>query len=264
MSMTTQEIVVAAAKKYLSTRRKSLSLSKILDLFTQVLAVDLGLKPALLYDANCTSSEQVQQYLSSLQSSQLVSKSLFTLDLKGNTLIVNQEIALFYISEILSGCYVGVVDVSLSQKMPVLYDLSRGEFVNMVQKLQLLIKGFEPHDDCKPLYVGEQCEDWNLCTIFGILLGYPVSYWFDQNKSFENCLSMTTLMVTAASATWEGDTASNTSCLYSFSVPADLLHKTQPLLKNWNSRLIERFKKQQVLTNLNISQTSVTLASVCL
>lgn len=260
--MTTQEIVVAAAKKYL-TRRKSLALSKSLDLFTQVLAVDLGLKPALLYDSNCASSEQVQQYLSSLQSSQLVSKSLFILDLNGNILIVNQETVLFHINEILSEGNMGVVDVSHLLKSPVLYDLSRGEFVNMVQKLQLIIKGFE-QDNCKPLYVGEQCEDWNLCMIFGLLLGYPVTYWFDQNKSYENCLSMTTLLVTKAAATWETDAASHTFCLYSFSVPVDLFHKTQSLVKNWNNRLQERFEKQHVLTNLNISQTSVTLASVCL
>lgn len=264
MASMTQDIVVAAAKKCLSTRRKSLSLSKMLDLFTQVLAVDLGLKPALLYDYNCCNSEQVQQYLSSLQSLQLVSKSLFTLDLNGNTLIINQQIALIHINEILSGVNVGIVDVSHSLKMPALFDQSREEFINMVQKLQLLIKGFEQHDDCKPLYVGEQCEDWNLCTIFGLLLGYPVTYWFDQRKSYENCLTMTTLIVTTASATWMMKDGNYTSCLYSFSVPEDLFHKTQPLLKNWNNRLQERFERQHVLGNLTICQTSATLASVCL
>lgn len=260
----TREIVVAAAKKCLSTRRKSLSLSKMLDLFTQVLAVDLGLKPALLYDSNCSSSEQVQQYLSSLQSLKLVSKSLFTLDLNGNTLIINQQIALFHINEILSGVNVGVVDVSHSLKMPSLFEQLSEEFINMVRQLQLLIKGFEQHDDCKPLYVGEQCEDWNLCTIFGLLLGYPFTYWFDQSKSYENCLTMTTLMVTTASATWVTDDGNHTSCLYSFSVPVDLFHKTQPLLKKWNNRLQEKFEKQHVLADLTICQSSVTLASVCL
>uniref|UniRef100_A0A8C6SDV9 Zgc:112163 n=1 Tax=Neogobius melanostomus TaxID=47308 RepID=A0A8C6SDV9_9GOBI len=205
--MTSREIIVAAAKKYLSTRKKSLSLTKILDLFAQVLAVGLGLKPALLYDANNASTEQVQLYLSSLQSSQLVSKSLFTLDLNGNTLIVNQGIALSHLNEILSSGNMGVVDVSHLLEMPVLHDLSRVQFVNMVQKLKLTIERFQQHGDCKPLYAGEQCEDWNLCMIFGLLLGYPVTYWFDQNKSYENCLSMTTLMVTKAAATWEMDAA---------------------------------------------------------
>lgn len=260
--MATKEKIVAAAKKYLSTR-KSLSYSKILDLFAHVQAVDLGLKPSLLYDSNGTSSEQVQQFLRCLQSSQLVSKSLFTLDLNGNTLIVNQEIALCHLNEILNCGNVCLVDVSHSLKRPELHDLSRVEFVNMVQKLQCLIKGFEQHD-CEPLYAGEQCEDWNLCTVFGLLLDYPVTYWFDQTKSYENCLSMITLMVTTAMATWEKDGVCHSTSLYSFSVPADLFHKTQSVLKIWSDGLQERFKKQHVFTNLTMSQTSVTLASVCL
>lgn len=262
--MATQEIIVAAAKKHLTTKRKCLSYSKILDLFTHILAVDLGLKPSLLYDSNGTSSEQVQQYLKCLQTSQLVSKSLFTLDLNGNTLIVNQEIALFHLNEILNCSKVCLVDVSHCLKRPELHDSSTVQFVNLVQKLQLLIKGFEQHDFSKPLYAGEQCEDWNLCTVFGLLLGYPVTYWFDQTKSYENCLSMATLMVTTAMATWEKEGVCHSTCLYSFSVPADLFHKTQPFLKIWNDNLQERFKKQHVFTNLTMSQTSVTLASVCL
>lgn len=262
--MATQAVIVTAAKNYLSINKKSFSLEKILDLFTQILAVDLGLKPAFLYDINCSSSEQVHLFLSSLQSSHLVSKSLFTLDLNDNTLIVNQENALFHLNEILSGDSLGIVDVSYLLKEPVLSDPSQEDFVNMVQKLQLIIKRFDQNANSKPLYVGELCENWNLCMIFGLLLGYPVTYWFDQNISYETCLSMTTLMVTTAAATWEMEASSHTSCLYSFSVPADLCSKTQPFLKNWNNRLKERFKKQQLFRNLDISQTSVSLASVCL
>uniref|UniRef100_A0A3B4A755 Uncharacterized protein n=1 Tax=Periophthalmus magnuspinnatus TaxID=409849 RepID=A0A3B4A755_9GOBI len=205
--MATQDIIATATQNYLSARRKSISLSRSLDLFTQVLAVDLGLKPALLYDTNCASSEQVQQYLNFLQSSQMVSKSLFTLDLNGNTLIVNQELCLLHLNEILTSDIMVVVDVSHLLKAPVLFDPSRGELMNVLQKLHLLIQGYKQHDAPKPLYVGDLCEDWNLCTVFGALLGYPVTYWFDQNKSFENCLSMTPLMVTTASATWQTDAA---------------------------------------------------------
>ncbi|XP_072308500.1 UPF0739 protein C1orf74 homolog [Eucyclogobius newberryi] len=261
--MATRDVIVAATQNCLSARKKSLSLLRSLDLFSQVLAVDLGLKPALLYDANCASSEQVQHYLSSLQSSQIVSESLFTLDLNDNTLIVNKEFVLLHIHEILNCGSVGVVDVSHLLKSPVLFDQSRGEFMDMMQKLQLLIQGCERHNP-EPLYVGEQCEEWNLCTSFGVLLGYPVTYWFDQNKSFENCLSMTPLMVTSASATWKTDATSHTSCLYSFSIPVDLFKKSQSILKHWNSRLKERFEKQHVLTDLTICQTTVTLPSVCL
>lgn len=261
--MATQEVIVAAAHKYLLKAKKSASLSQSLDLFTQVLAVDLGLKPALLYDANNASSEQVQQYLNSLQSSQLVSKSLFTLDLNENTLVVNPTSVLSHMKEFCGGS-VAVVDVCHLLENPAICDPSRVKFLNIVEKLHSLIEGYEHHNNPEPLYVGEQCNEWNLSTVFGLLLGYPVTYWFDQNRSFENCLSMTPLMVTTASATWRSDNTLHTSCLYSFSVPADLLQDTQHNLKSWHSRLKETFQQQHVLTDLTISQTLVTLPSVCL
>lgn len=261
--MATQKVIVEATQKYLLTTKKSMSVSQSLDLFTQVLSVDLGLKPALLYDANGASSEQVQQYLNSLQSSQLVSKSLFTLDLNENTLVVNLESVLSHLKEFCASS-VAVVDVCHLLKNPAICEISREKFLNMAEELHSLIEGYEQHNNPEPLYVEEQCENWNLCTVFGLLLGYPVTYWFDQNRSFENCLSMTPLVVTTASATWRTQNTGHTSCLYSFSVPANLIQETQYNLKSWDSRLKERFQQQHVLTDLTVSQTLVTLPSVCL
>jgi len=261
--MSTQELFVAAARKCLSAGRKSLSVPQSLDLAAQVSAVDLGLKPALLYDSNGARAEQVQQYLSSLQSSQLVSTSLITLDLNGNTLIVNPVSVKSNLERLLHGSGVVVINVCHSLEKPAITE--RGELKSIVQDLLLLLRGFAQLKEAeKPLYVGEESEEWNLCTVFGLLLGYPVTYWFDQTKSFENCLSMTPLMVTTASVTWQADTAGHTCCLYSFSVPAVLHKETQSNLEDWNRRLQERLQQQNVLRDLTICQTMVTLPSVCL
>ena len=263
--MSIQELFVTAARKCLCVGRKSLSIPQSLDLATQVLAIDSGLKPALLYDSNGAQSEQVQQYLSSLQSSQLVSKSLLTIDLNGSTLIVNPVTIRSDLEQVLCGSSVAVINVCHSLETPTVTDLLREELESMIQALLLLLKGYEQLKEAeKPLYVGEKCEDWNLCTVFGLLLGYPVTYWFDQTKSFENCLSMTPLLLTTVSATWQADTAGHRCCLYSFSVPAPLLKKTQSNLENWRLRLQERFQKQNVLRDLTVCQTTVTLPSVCL
>ncbi|XP_040015481.1 UPF0739 protein C1orf74 homolog [Xiphias gladius] len=263
--MSTQELFVAAARKCLCVGRKSLSLPQSLDLAAQVSAVDLGFKPALLYDSNSASSEKVQQYLSSLQSSQLVSKSLLTLDLNGNTLIVNPVTVRSDLEQVLCESSVAVIDVGHSLEKPTITDLLRVELKSMIQVLLLLLRGFEQLKEAeKPLYVGEKCQEWNLCTVFGLLLGYPVTYWFDQTKSFENCLSMTPLMVTTAAATWQAVPAGHRCCLYSFSVPAVLLEETQSNLEYWRLRLQRRFQQQNVLKDLTVCQTTVTLPSVCL
>lgn len=260
--MSTQELFVAAARKCLSAGRKLLSVPQCLDLAAQVSAIDLGLKPALLYDSNGASADQLQLYLSSLQSSQLVSKSLLTLDLNGNALIVNPDAVRSNVERLIRGD-VAVVDVCHSLERPAVADLCR--LKSMANDLLLLLKGLQHLKEAEePHYVGEESEEWNLCTVFGLFLGYPVTYWFDQTKSFENCLSMTPLMVTAASVTWQTDATAHRCCLYSFSIPAVLLEEIRPSLENWRLRLQERFQQQNVLQDLTVCQSTVTLPSVCL
>lgn len=258
--MSTQELFVAAAHKFLCAGRKSLSVQQSLDLAAQILAVDLGLKPALLYDSNGASAVQVQEYLNSLQSLQLVSESLLTLDLNGNSLIVNASTARSHLEKVLHDDSVAVIDVCHSLEKPIISDIQRGEMKSMIQDLQLL--HLETSE--KPICIGDKCEEWNLCTVFGLLLGYPATYWFNQTESFENCLSMTPLMLTTASATWEAAGAGHRCHLYSFSIPAALHEETHCKLENWKLCLQQRFEQQHVLRDLCISQSTVTLPSVCL
>lgn len=263
--MSTRELFLAAARKCLSAGRKSLSVPQSLDLASQISAVDLGLKPALLYDSNSAGADQVQQYLSSLQSSQLVSKSLLTLDLNGNALIVNTLTVRSNVEQLLHDNTVAVIDVCHTLEKPAIADLLGAETKSMTQDLLLLLSGLEQLKEAdKPYYVAEKSDEWNLCTVFGLLLGFPVTYWFDQTKSFENCLSMTPLILTTASATWQADSAGHRCCLYSFSFPDVLLNAVQSNLEHWRLCLRERFKQQHVLKDLTFCQSKVTLPSVCL
>ncbi|KAM4588396.1 UPF0739 protein C1orf74 homolog [Odontesthes bonariensis] len=263
--MSTQELFVAAARKCLCVGRKSLSVSQCLELAAQVLAVDLGLKPAILYDSNGACAAQIKRYLSSLQSLQLVSESLVTLDLNGNSLIVNTGTVRSNLERVLDEDGVAVIDVRHSLEKPAITDSQRGELKSVTQDLLLLLGGLQQLEEAEePLCVGDKCEAWNLCTVFGLLLGYPVTYWFDQTKSFENCLTMTPLVVITASATWQADGAGHRCCLFSFSFPAALQEETQSKVEIWKLGLHMRFEQQLVLKDLSISQSSVTLPSLCL
>lgn len=61
----------------------------------------------------------------------------------------------------------------------------------------------------------ERAEGWNLSTLFGILLGYPLVYWFSSLQD-ENCLSGEDL--TVFSVVCESSTP------VSFSIPNSVLH----------------------------------------
>lgn len=263
--MSVKDPFVSAARNTLRSGRKCLSDAQSLDLAAQVLTVDLGLKPALLYDCNAACAEQLQWYLSSLRSLQLVSESLLTLDLNGNCLVVNRDTLRVDLETMLHVGGPAVVDVSPSLDKPTTSAAQRGQLKGAMVDLLLLLEEFQQHDEAdKPLYVGQKSEDWNLCTVFGLLLGYPVTYWFDQARSFENCLSLTPLVVVTASAVWQTDGDTHRFCLYSFSVPAVLQEETLSELENWRFRLQERFEQQHIMKELSISQSTVTLPSICL
>lgn len=258
--MSTQDEFVAAARKCLSVGGKRLSVPQSVDLAAHITAVDLGLKPALLYDSNGAGPHQVQRYLSRAQSLRLVSRSLLVLDLNGNAVIVNPNAVRSSVER--APCV--AIDVRHSLEKPAVVEHHTGAIRSMTDELLLLLGESEQlKEDDKPLSAGRESEDWNLCTAFGLLLGYPFTYWFDQSESFENCLAMTPLVVTTASASWREDTRGHRCCLYSFSVPADL-HETRPVLESWRCSLQERFQQQTILHDLTISQTTVTLPSVCL
>lgn len=264
-AMSTQDQFVTAARECLSVGRKCLSLPQSVDLAAQVLAVNLGLKPALLYDSNGARADQVQQYLSALHSSQLVSKLLYTLDLNGNVLIVNSNAVRSNLEQVFHDGRVAVIDVCHHLEKPKATDGLSGELRTMMEDLLHLLRRLQQLEADKPLYVGERSEEWNLCTVFGLLLGYPATYWFDQTKSFENCLAMTPLVVTTASASWRAQPPDHDGCrLYSFSVPAALLQEVRPILEKWKLGLQERFQQQNVLKDLIVCETTVTLPSVCL
>lgn len=264
-AMSTQELLVAAARKCLRAGRKSLSITQSLDLAAQVCAVNLGLKPSLLYDINSASAEQLQEYLSSLQSLQLVSNSLLVMSLSGNCFIVNPGSLKTNIQRVLHDSSVTVVDVCHSLESPTIANLQTCKLVNVGQKLLILLEEFQRLEEAeKPLYVGEESEDWNLCSVFGLLLGYPVIYWFDQTVGFENCISMTPLIVITASAAFQTDATTHRCGLYSFSFPAALLEETQSSLQNWKLGLQEIFEQQDVLKDLSLSQSPITLPSLCL
>lgn len=261
--MSAAERCVAAARRCLRVGRKSLSTSQSLDLAAQVTAVDLGLKPALLYDGNGAGVEQVQRYLSDLQSVGLLSGSLLTVELAGNSVVINVSAVSSHLERALTDCSVAGVDVGSSLERPFMAD-PQTQLKSTLQHLQRLVGDLRLQQPQQPFRVGSRSAGWNLCTVFGLLLGYPVVYCFDQTESFENCLSMTPLTLTTASVRWRADGAGHTCCLYSFSVPAALQKETWPVMENWKLQLQEKVEQQSIFNDLTIALSTVTLPAVCL
>lgn len=254
--------LVAAAQKFLRVGKKRLSSSACLNLTVQLMAVDLGVKHALLYDCNAASPEQVQLFLSSVKDLGIITNALRMLSIDDNTIILNPATMEAHLDELLQNKSLFLIDVCPSRKQPVLTGIEK-RTEDMVKSLLGLFR--DAVDESSIIVVEEELyNEWNLCTLFGILLGYPATYWFDQTKGFENCLSMTPLALCTVQVKWEINDINHCCCLYSFSVPEELWVELQSRIHRWTESLRERFNKQSVLTDLSFSKDTVTLPAVTL
>ena len=104
---------------------------------------------------------------------------------------------------------------------------------------------------------------WNLTSVFGWLLGYPVVYWFDQRSVDRgvNCLGMEPLCVYEVVRS-QGDSANLSShTVWSFSVPCALRDVCEPAIQAW-WQLIETSSSAHC--HLSLKRTERTLPDVAL
>ena len=94
---------------------------------------------------------------------------------------------------------------------------------------------------------------WNLCSIFGILLGFPVVYYFDQQDG--NCLDNVDLALYKLQV-------DNFSPI-SFSIPTSLETAASDQISSWETEAAERCEKEKESV-LRVTRQIVNLAVVVL
>ncbi|XP_006767236.1 PREDICTED: UPF0739 protein C1orf74 homolog [Myotis davidii] len=263
MSTPSPQLLVAAAQQTLSMgKRRAPARAVCLHLAGEVLAVARGLKPALLYDCNGAGTSELQRYLGELQGLGFLTKGLHILDIGGNSLIVIPEYVCQHLEQVLLGP-VTFVDVSSSQSHPSIRSLDQlQDLKSLIAKIITHLQGLQ-RDLSLAISCSRLCSsDWNLCTVFGILLGYPVPYTFHLNQGDDNCLAMTPLRVFTARISWL--LGQPPVLLYSFSVPESLFPALRDILNTWEKDLRTRCRAQNDFTDLSISSEIVTLPVVAL
>ncbi|XP_054418876.1 UPF0739 protein C1orf74 homolog [Pteronotus mesoamericanus] len=263
MSAPSPQLLVAAAQQALGKgRRRGPPRSVCLHLAGEVLAVARGLKPALLYDCNGAGTSELQSYLEELQRLGFLTQGLHILEIGGNSLIVRPEHVCQHLERVLQGT-VAFVDVSSSEPQPSIRSLDQLQglkslIAEIITHLQGLQRDLSLVVSCSRL----RSSDWNLCTVFGILLGYPVPYTFHLNQGDDNCLALIPLRVFTARISWL--LGPPQVLLYSFSVPESLFPALRDILNTWEKDLRNRCRTQHDLANLTVSSETVTLPAVAL
>ncbi|KAM4814966.1 UPF0739 protein C1orf74 homolog isoform 1-T2 [Thomomys bottae] len=263
MSTLNPQLLVAAAQQTLGMgKRKGLPRAACLHLAGELLAVVQGLKPAILYDCNSAGVLMLQGYLEKLQELGFLASGLHILDIGENSLIVDPEQACQHLEQVLLGT-IAFVDVSSSQPHPSICSLEQLQNLKvLVTEIITHLQGLQRTSSLAASHSRLHSSHWNLCTVFGILLGYPVSYAFPVNQVDDNCLAMTPLRVFTAQMSWlQGQPP---ILLYSFSVPESLFPALRDILNAWEKDLRTRFSTQNDFAELRISSEIVTLPAVAL
>jgi len=76
----------------------------------------------------------------------------------------------------------------------------------------------------------------NHTTVFGLLLGYPVVYWYSNVTSADNCLSQVPLRLFRILAV-DSKADSHSTVIYSFTVPEQLYSHCQSFVDSWQKHL---------------------------
>ncbi|NXG77782.1 CA074 protein, partial [Baryphthengus martii] len=105
---------------------------------------------------------------------------------------------------------------------------------------------------------------WNLCTVVGVLLGYPAAYAFATEESTENCLALTPLRVFTVQASCPRIRDGLRVQIYSFSIPENLCMELKEVLDAWCNELKEAFSVQNDFVDLCIASEVVSLPAVAL
>ncbi|XP_032898864.1 UPF0739 protein C1orf74 homolog [Amblyraja radiata] len=264
-----EQLVFATQKSLRMNRKKGFSKSRCLQLAAEILAVDSGLKPSFLFDYCASNAEQIQNYVQELWKTGLLSEQLHVLSIQDNILITNLNRTIRHLERTLQGDGVPVIDVSLHRKTPQLAESWVTQQVEaQVDIIWKHLKSQVIHAEMSTPGVVTTSEifspEWNLCTVFGFLLGFPASYWFDFNQSFENCLGMTQLRAFSVSAICPRITENLKHRMYSFSVPENLYLDLQSMLETWRRNLQSDFNKQSSFSDLCISTEVVCLPGITL
>ncbi|NXK46825.1 CA074 protein, partial [Chauna torquata] len=105
---------------------------------------------------------------------------------------------------------------------------------------------------------------WNLCTVFGVLLGYPAAYTFPAEEGGDNCLALTPLRVFTVQASCPRIRGGLGVQIYSFSIPESLCAELREVLDAWCDDLRDDFRVQNDFVDLCISSEVVSLPAVAL
>uniref|UniRef100_A0A1Y9H1W4 Uncharacterized protein n=1 Tax=Anopheles dirus TaxID=7168 RepID=A0A1Y9H1W4_9DIPT len=202
---------------------------KIKEIALQLHAIDKGFKLGFLWDVGCLSMDEVRQLLDTLKEANLIRHTLAVVQIghesSGDFGVCDMHRFAGQHSRLV------IIDVSAALSAPAVADQSvESVYDELVTEMQTQLRhagGQQISNACTQTVQWLFGEDVCRTTVYGLFIGYPVVYWYDNKLTHENCLSQVPLVVFQAGFKPHGQ--ESFVPLISFSVPAKLLN--EPVVK---------------------------------
>lgn len=259
------------AKFFKNSRHARRRLSEV---FLCIQAVDKELKPSYLWDAFAADVSEIQLYVEELYILRLIDHKLNVLCIDSTVFVTLYQNLKWYIDNF-SSANIDLVNVSETVSLPVV--VTEEEKVKILTPIMKCFEEILDHFDSANTSCIKNV-DHNMCnpsTLFGILLGYPVLYWFSHQSPHSefSCLSMLPLkvhkIVTNVALPSNFSEAylnlKNTPAyheLFNFSIPENLSKETKYLVDSWFHLLLNKIKSNTIFYNIKMQTNVVSLPSV--
>ncbi|XP_023238283.1 UPF0739 protein C1orf74 homolog [Centruroides sculpturatus] len=250
----------------MSPRRNKLYRRRFRSVQNDILAVDEDIKPAYIWDVYNATSQEVKEYLNELHVASIIHNPLQVLRVK-DTLMVTWPIRLVnYLQNIIVDDDCAFVDITNNTAPSVLKEYKNLQAIedmveNVIKQLKEIIN----------LSLDSELEiicdtKWNLTSLFGILSGYPVVYWYDcemEKSTSISCLFTSTLKIYHV---WASISAGKPNHrIYSFSIPESLVTEVRCHVSAWFDKLVSRVRDTNgVFESLQLTRKVTELYSVAL
>ncbi|NXR05198.1 CA074 protein, partial [Sagittarius serpentarius] len=208
---------------------------------------------------------ELRRYLARLREAGLAPCRLHLLSVEGSALLLHPGLARQRLAAVLHAHPAPFMDVSAGRHCPALCGPAEAEAIRGHLAALLAHLGAAEAASTGPVSSSEVVPTgWNLCTIVGVLLGYPAAYAFAMEEGAQNCLALTPLRVFTVQASCPRIRDGLRVQIYSFSIPESLCAELKEVLDAWRDELKEAFSAQSDFVDLCISSEVVCLPAVAL
>ena len=258
-----------------------------------ILCIDIGIRSSFLFDYAFVTPCQLDALANIIYKTGLVNHRLAVLSVDDDTFLVDKRALLSKLEQ----CTPMVIDVSGEIDGPVLLDKSASSRLADIHEMKKhIIHSLKENTDAKSekeeifIIDIDLPKHMNRTTSFGLLLSYPVVYWYrtthleasnsGHGGNDGNCLSMVPLCVcqlfaknTSNKATQQTrpvqscaveNISNGVHMICSFSYPEQFKSHLKDCIECWRSSMKDNFAVQSFLSDCTLVQKTVTLAVVAM